>query len=52
MAQRYAGEALQLVEQSDDWRREEMDYLQGTGDPWDNFYQRYHQIKDYHRRIS
>ncbi|CAD8199582.1 unnamed protein product [Paramecium octaurelia] len=55
MAQKTAADALILIDGADGWKKEEMNYLQGvggSGDVWENFYERFKEIKDYHKRVT
>jgi splicing factor 3A subunit 3 len=56
MAQNYSQDGLALIEGADGDKKEEVDYLSGfakkDGDVWDNFYERFKEIKDYHRKVA
>lgn len=55
MIQKAAADALIFIDGADGWKKEEMNYLSGiggTGDVWENFYGRFKEIKEYHKKAS
>ncbi|KAM3145716.1 hypothetical protein pb186bvf_002262 [Paramecium bursaria] len=53
MIQKSSEEADNLIKSGDGWKQEELNFLSGTGgDVWENFYERYREIKDYHKKAN